>query len=63
MPPIDRLVPRRSSYKPVYPWLSPSAIAILNRAAHERGQHPSELAGQILTAVLEENLIAAVLER
>lgn len=53
---------RRAGYKPVYPWLSPRALAILNRAAAERGQHPCQLAARILETVLDESLTAAVLD-
>jgi hypothetical protein len=59
----DRLTAlRRSGYRPVYPWLSPRALAILNKAAQERGQHPCQLAARILETVLEEALTAAVLD-
>jgi len=61
MPAIES-AQRRSGYKPVYPWLSPGALAILNRAALERGQHPCQLAARLLERVLDDQLISAVLD-
>lgn len=65
MSPAAQNVPiaqRRSGYKPVYPWLSPRALAILNHAAAERDMHPCQLAARILETVLEASLVTAVLD-